>query len=315
MALRISVVIATHNRGEYLTKALEGLAAQTLPSAEFEVLVIDNASTDDTRERVLAHARSEVNVRYINEPTLGASVARNNGWRAARSPYVAFLDDDAIPDADWLERIVRAFEEVVPRPACVGGRVEPIYEIPPPDWLKGPLLDHLTVIDHSPRPVFLVDIIHRQKLASANMAVDRAALERIGGFLTRIDRVGTRLLSGGDVLVQLQLERLGMPVYYDPGIHVRHHVAARRLTREWMADRAYWGGVSDALLSFFDRGKTLWWAARTLSWGIRSVASSPRLMARLLNKDDFVAECAAWHRLGFVAGGARAIRLSLEHTD
>jgi hypothetical protein len=127
--------------------------------------------------------------------------------------------------------------------------------------------------------------------------------------------VGTRLLSGGDVLVQLQLERLGMPVYYDPGIHVRHHVAARRLTREWMADRAYWGGVSDALLSFFDRGKTLWWAARTLSWGIRSVASSPRLMARLLNKDDFVAECAAWHRLGFVAGGARAIRLSLEHTD
>jgi glycosyltransferase involved in cell wall biosynthesis len=311
MALRIAVVIATHNRDQYLMKALDGLSSQTLPAAEYEVLVIDNASTDATRERVLARAKVAINIQYIYEPTLGASAARNTGWRAARSPYVAFLDDDAIPDRDWLERIIRAFEEVTPHPACVGGRVEPIYEVPPPDWIEGLLLDYLTVIDHSPVPVFLVDIIQRQKLASANMAVERHALEQVGGLNTRLDRVGTRLLSGGDVLVQLQLEKLGMPVYYDPAIHVRHHVSAKRLTREWMADRAYWGGVSDALLSFFQRGGNLWWAARTLSWGVRSVAGSPRLAAPGLHKDNPVAECAAWHRLGFVVGGARAIRLSL----
>src|ERR1700686_4893935 len=119
MALRIAVVIATHNRDQYLMKALDGLSSQTLPAAEYEVIVIDNASTDATRERVLARAKVATNIQYIYEPTLGASAARNTGWRAARSPYVAFLDDDAIPDRDWLERIIRAFEEVTPHPACV----------------------------------------------------------------------------------------------------------------------------------------------------------------------------------------------------
>jgi glycosyltransferase involved in cell wall biosynthesis len=312
--LRVSVVIASHNRAAYLLKALDGLSKQTLAPSAFEVIVVDNASTDDTRERVTAIAKCTANVRYVLEPTLGASVARNTGWQTAHAPYVAFLDDDAIPANDWLECILRAFQEVMPHPVCVGGRVEPIFEAPLPDWLEGPLLDHLTVIDHSPNALFLVDIIHRQKLASANMALERTALERVGGFLASLDRVGTRLLSGGDVLVQLQLEKLKLPVYYDPAIHVRHHVSAKRLTREWMVERAFWGGVSDALLSFFNRRPNVWWALRTLSWGVRSVIGSPRQMVQLLGprgNTDFVAKCAAWHRLGAVLGGVYAIRLSL----
>jgi glycosyltransferase involved in cell wall biosynthesis len=312
--LQVSVVIASHNRAGYLVKALDGLLKQTIAPSAFEVIVVDNASTDDTRDQVLTVAKSTPNVRYLLEPTLGLSVARNTGWRAAQAPFVAFLDDDAIPAADWLECILRAFHEVTPHPACVGGRIEPIFEGPRPSWLEGPLLDHLTVVDHSPQALFLVDIIHRQKLAGANMAVERAALERIGGFPAFLDRVGTRLLSGGDVLVQLQLEKLNLPVYYDPSIHVLHHVSARRLTRAWMVDRAYWGGVSDALLSFFNRPANLLWAMRTLLWGGRSVVSSPLTMARLIGRrgtTDFISKCDAWHRLGFIVGGLYAVRLSL----
>src|SRR5262245_2851507 len=106
-----SVVIVTHNRRPYLVKALAGLAEQTLPQSSFEVIVVDNASTDDTRAFVESAATPSTNIRYILEPTLGANIARNTGWHAARSQYVAYLDDDAIPCAEWVERIVRVFEE------------------------------------------------------------------------------------------------------------------------------------------------------------------------------------------------------------
>jgi hypothetical protein len=142
------------------------------------------------------------------------------------------------------------------------------------------------------------------------MAFERAVLEEIGGFSSNLDRVGDNLLSGGDVLPQLQMEKLGRPVYYDPAVRVRHHVSARRLTPEWLVERAYWGGVSDALLSFYIRGGNLWWGLRTLSWGVRSAARSPRLMFSLTqpSNDNVAAKCDASHRLGSLVGGWWAIR-------
>jgi glycosyltransferase involved in cell wall biosynthesis len=96
----LAVVIATHNRASYLEKALDALSAQTLPSHTFEVIVVDNASTDATREVVSGRIRASRNLRYLPEPRLGASVARNAGWQATSAPYIAFLDDDAIPAED-----------------------------------------------------------------------------------------------------------------------------------------------------------------------------------------------------------------------
>jgi glycosyltransferase involved in cell wall biosynthesis len=310
MEPQIGVVIATHNRRALLAEAVRGALSQTLPRHEYEVIVVDNRSTDDTRDWVQHEMTSVANLRYVREPELGASAARNAGWRSTSAPYVALLDDDAIPGPDWLECILRIFREVHPHPVCLGGAVEPIFEIAPPEWLTGSLLDYLTVVEHSPHPKFLTDIIRTQKLASANMAFERTVLEKIGGFSSRLDRVGDNLLSGGDVLPQLQMEKLGLPVYYDPAVRVRHHVSARRLTPEWLVERAYWGGVSDALLSFYIRGGSLWWALRTLSWGVRSAARSPRLMFSLTrtSNESVAAKCDASHRLGSLVGGWWAIR-------
>lgn len=310
---RVSVVIVTHNRSHLLTKALDGLLEQTVSRELFEVLVIDNASTDDTSARVGPYLGPDSNVRYVFDSTPGSSAARNVGWRLAFSPIIAFLDDDAVPAPDWIERILHAFEDVTPRPACVGGRVEPAYEIPLPAWIHGSVLDHLTVVDHAPSPRFLIDVFHTQKLVSANMAIERSALEAIGGFNPHLGRVGTNLLSGEDVLIQLQVEALGRAIYYDPGIHVRHHVPAARLTAAWLSNRAYWGGVSDAMLVFLHRGATFWRAVRTCAWGIRWLLRRPTLLWVLMRgaEEDLERRCLAMHGVGFVAGGARAIRLSL----
>jgi glycosyltransferase involved in cell wall biosynthesis len=313
--LRISVVIATLNRAPMLAMALDGLREQQFPTKDYEVIVVDNGSTDGTSALVSTRAKSSANLRYIFEPSPGVSIARNTGWRASGGAWVAFLDDDAIPQPDWLTRIMAAFDHASPTPSCVGGRVEPIYEVSPPDWVKGRLLDFLTVVDHAREPFFIRDVLHGSKLVSANMAFQKAALDRAGGFHPELDRIGDNLLSGGEVLLQLQLEKLDLPIYYDPAIFVRHHVSAGRLTRRWLEDRAFWGGVSDSLMSYLNRPPTLWWALRTLSWSVRSVLGSPLLIATLLRRssdpDVVQSRCMAWHRLGSVVGAIRAISLSL----
>jgi glycosyltransferase involved in cell wall biosynthesis len=313
--LRISVVVATLNRATLLAMALDGLRNQQFPTADYEVIVVDNGSHDGTSVLVSTRAESSTNVRYIFEPRPGVSIARNTGWRASGGAWVAFLDDDAIPQPDWLTRIAAAFDQVSPTPSCVGGRVVPIYEVSPPEWLKGRLLDLLTVVDHAREPFFIRDVLHGSKLVTANIAFHKAALDRAGGFHPALDRIGDNLLSGGEVLLQLQLEKLGLPIYYDPTILVRHHVSAGRLTRRWLQDRAFWGGVSDSLMAYLNRPPTLWWALRTLSWSVRSVLGSPLLIATLLrrsNDPDVVqSQCMAWHRLGSVVGALKATSLSL----
>ena len=314
--VKVAVVIPTFNRVDFLMKALDSLAEQTFPSDQFEVIVVDNASTDATHERVMDFADRHPNVKYVFEGTPGLNVARNAGWRASHALYIAFLDDDAIPVPEWVERIVLAFEQPEPRPACVGGRIEPMFEVPAPKWITGLLLDYLTVINHSDRPFFLTDIIHRQKLAGANMAATREGLERVGGFLPGLDRVGSNLLSGGDVLLQLQFETLGLPVYYDPAIAVKHAVPAGRLTQSWLERRAYWGGVSDALLAFENGDASPMRAFRTAFWGLRAAMKAPLVIGTLALRapapEAVHARCDGWHRLGFVVGGCWAIRYSIE---
>jgi len=95
---RISVVICTHNRGFYLRKAITSVLAQDMPASEYELIIIDNKSTDDTAQVVASFAAA--NVRYIHEPQLGLCFARNTGWYSAAGTYVAYLDDDAIAEPD-----------------------------------------------------------------------------------------------------------------------------------------------------------------------------------------------------------------------
>ena len=110
MPIKISVVIATRNRADYLRKALESLAHQTLDPIDYEIIVVDNGSQDETR-RVVEKYDTSATLRYIFEPIIGLSRARNAGWKNAQGEIIALIDDDAIANAEWLERYVLAFEE------------------------------------------------------------------------------------------------------------------------------------------------------------------------------------------------------------
>jgi glycosyltransferase involved in cell wall biosynthesis len=241
----ISVVVVTHNRVKFLEKAIESLSDQTLEKAKYEIIVVDNASTDGTKQ--LVHAKSQLikNLKYIFEPKAGANNARNIGWQQAAGQYVAYIDDDAVPGKIWLERIVLAFEKINPKPGIVGGKVIPLWESNKPNWLKGKLLKAISVVDYSLHDRFLDS---NEFLYSVNMCFQKNLLQQFGGFDEALGRKGKRLTSNDEILIAIKIRNAGYKTYYDPLIAVEHFISSSRLTHEWFIKRYYQQGYSDALM-------------------------------------------------------------------
>ncbi len=243
----ISVIVPTHNRVEYLCHVLNSLIAQTLSKSDYEIIVVDNCSSDSTRQVIKSDFGRVSNLQYYVELQLGLNYARNFGWQNANSHYVAYIDDDAIAEADWLEKIVRVFEKTVPQPDCVGGVVMPIWETSCPSWFPNELLSLLTIVDWK-TPKYLGP---HERLVGANFAFKRTIIESVGGFHPRLDRRGSSLISGGDSFIQTLMDDNGYSRYFDPNIVVHHHVPATRLTRQWLLRRGYWQGVSEIMMELY----------------------------------------------------------------
>ena len=240
--IRISVIVCTLDRAAYLQRALASLVRQTLARTAFEILVVDNGSTDDTAAVIGTFA----GIVALNERRLGLSHARNTGLAHAQAPLVAFLDDDAEAAPDWLAAVLARFAAETPRPVCVGGPIDPIWDAPRPPWLADSMLPYLTILDWA-LPVG--DLPPERYIAGANMAFDRAAVLAIGGFPTSLGRVGRSLLSNEELVVERALLARGGRCVWDPAVRVAHHVQPERLQRRWFLRRYYWQGVSDAVMS------------------------------------------------------------------
>jgi GT2 family glycosyltransferase len=299
----VTVVICTHNRSAQLRQTIRELLDQDCPPGGFEVLVVDNRSTDATPDVVRDFAATG-RVRYLTEPKVGLSHARNTGWRSARGRYVAFLDDDAVPCPGWLAAIVEAFA-ATPCAGIVGGRVEPVWEGERPPWLSDELALMLTIVDWSATPKEIEDL-RAEWLVGANMAATAAALTEVGGFHPRLGRSGGNLLTSEDVFFTKQIIRRGHRCVYYPPMAVRHPVPAARLTKGWFRRRCLWQGVSDAVMQLIEESPSPRRRIRlALARAARLVASPRTLSAIVLPTDDprrFTEKCFAWIAVGHIAG-------------
>jgi glycosyltransferase involved in cell wall biosynthesis len=240
-APEISVVICTRDRSAYLASCLRGLERQSLASSRFEVWVIDNGSTDATPARTAEFTARNAHFHYHTEPRVGLSIARNTGARISRADIIAYIDDDAVPDPSWLERLCERFRQYPAEVGIVGGDVIPVWEAPRPDWLVDALLRPLSAgLKWSTEARFLRP---GEWLVEVNSAYRKPALERVGGFPEALGRMGSMLLSG-DGAVNLLIEQAGYLLFYDPQIIVQHHIPASRVNKSWFRRRSFWQGVS-----------------------------------------------------------------------
>lgn len=194
----VSVVIPVYRDWRRLESCLAALAAQTLPRAHFEILVVDN---DD---EPLAEARRPSGVQYLHEPVGFSYAARNAGWRAARAPVLAFTDADCLPSPDWL-RCGLAHLDAHAGAGIVGGRIE---VVPERDTLAA---RYDTAFGLRQDEFFRL----YRGLATANLFARRGCLEAVNGFDMALE-------SGGDFDFCQRAAIAGVEVRYAPEIHVRH---------------------------------------------------------------------------------------------
>jgi glycosyltransferase involved in cell wall biosynthesis len=274
-----------------------------LPSGKHEIIVVDNCSTDQTRE-VVGRFESSGRVRYIFEGSLGISSARNTGWKTARGRYVAYLDDDAIASPRWLATIEEAFA-TMPDARVVGGRVEPIWEGSRPVWLSDDIALSLAILNWSDSPKVISDL-NLEWLVTANMAISSTVLAEIGGFNTKLGRIGKSQIRGEDCFLQKQIIRRGYTCLYYPEMMVHHHVLASRLTKQWFRHRYFTQGIANARVRFIELSPPPAQCVKLAALAAGRLLLSPQdLFSLILPTNDptrFTRKCFAWITVGYITG-------------
>ncbi len=295
----LTVVICTFNRSDLLAEALKSISVQTLEDDRYEVVVVDNNSTDDTEDVVNVYQKKG-NFRYLRETRQGLSAARNRGVKEAKGNYVAFLDDDAKADKYWCERIVNSFENVDPTPASVGGIIKPWYEKPPPEWFS----DSLEIRTWGESPTFLVPPSARDGFSGSNMAFPRQLLLDYGGFSEELGMIGVRVRFGEETQLFRKIYRDHPYFWYDPRILVHHWVPAEKFNANYRIRRSFWSGKSYRRLQE-DTGEHYSIIRRTASVVFFIIIRAPiRLLVNISNiriEALKVAEESAW-RIGSLTG-------------
>lgn len=228
-SLRLSVILPTFNRADSLRRALTALLRQDADPRCYEVVVVDNNSTDSTPE-VLA-SMAEPRVRSLREARQGLAFARNAGLAAARGDVLAFTDDDVEVEPGWITGILAACA-AHPEVDGVGGQVLPAWDAPPPDWLTRQHWGPLALQDHGPVERTF-DAECPLGLVGANVAFRRRVFERIGEFSPAVQRVGDGIGSTEDHEMLGRLYDAGGRMLYHPGIRVIARVQPERYGRDY----------------------------------------------------------------------------------
>jgi len=250
--LDATVLIATYNRAALLDETLASIRRMRVTKGRrWEVLVVDNNSTDDTRAVVERQARDfPVPLRYLFEARQGRSSALNAGIAASAAPVIAMTDDDVRIEEGWLDAACEALLGGDPAIAYAGGPVAPIWETAPPRWLdltRGDLWGTIAIQDHGAQP-FVYEEARKVPLG-ANMAARRTLFASVGGFRADLGRSSGRLVLGQEVPELLMRARAaGWRGVYLPAMRVHHHIPSKRLTRAYFRKWWFGKGVSRSTL-------------------------------------------------------------------
>jgi GT2 family glycosyltransferase len=252
---RISVVVCTYNGSRTIRDCLDGLLRLSYP--DFEVIVVNDGSRDNTLEIVRPYG-----FRLISTTNQGLSNARNTGLHAATGEIVAYIDDDAYPDPDWLTYLAATFRTT--SHVGIGGP-----NLPPPG--DGWIADCVANAPGGPIHVLLSDR-EAEHIPGCNMAFRKAALEAIGGFDPRFRT------AGDDVDVCWRLQGRGGTLGFSPAAVVWHH-RRNSVRTYWRQQQGY--AKAEALLAAkwpekYNTLGHLTWGGRLYGRGLASALTMRR---------------------------------------
>lgn len=242
----ISLVIATYNGADSLPTTLESLTHQTLDRELWEVVIVNNNSTDATARVVgeFAAAHPEISLKLVDEPNQGLSWARNRGIDESVGDYIVIIDDDetACPD---LMREYFDFLDTHPHIVAAGGKITPRYPAKRPKWLsritERPIAGTLNLGDE------IKAFPEGKYFGGGNMALRRTAIDYYGKFDTNLGRRGSKLLGGEEKELYMRYYASGEDIYYLPKAEIFHNINTERLTKPYFKAVCYRVGQSERI--------------------------------------------------------------------
>jgi glycosyltransferase involved in cell wall biosynthesis len=296
----IEVIICTYNRAANLQDVLAGLSVQRVDQGiEWSVLVVDNASTDRTADVVEAHRARRLlpGLRRVLESEQGLTPARRRGVQETSAPWIAFVDDDNLLEPSWLQAVAEAIRSH-PQAGAIGGRVVLDWEQPPPNFIRS--FGFCFAEQEAGQVPHEVD-----SLVGAGMVVRRAALFECGWVERALlaDRIGNRLVSGGDVEIAQRIRGAGFPLWFTPAAVLRHRIPNSRANWRYLLRVSHGLGASEALVS------ALGWPGDWVSWRRASRRRALKGFARALRRPQGMVATLAW--VSFAAGFARGVAVCM----
>lgn len=250
--MRVSVVIATKDRGPVISKTLESLLMLEYSEGQYEIVLVDNCSTPENRQYLLDYQKAFPDkIRYVREERIGLSNARNCGIHNSKGEIIIFTDDDVVAPVYWLKNLVKLFEED-PEIYAAGGKVVAQFITPPPDWIDKRFSMYLSSFDKGNQ---LMDLKYNDYPRGVNMAFRREAFDECGYFLDCFGRKGDSLMSYEEIELCFRIEKAGHRIVYAPDAEVYHLIRGDRLSREWFESRSYWQGRSEGLFESMHFGR------------------------------------------------------------
>ena len=263
--IRLSLVIATYNRAEQLMVTLGSVAMQSAEPSTWECIVVDNNSSDNTRQRVdeFTKEHGNLNIHYLFEKNQGLSHARNAGIAASRGDIVAFIDDDERIVDDFISAYIELFD-THPDAMAAGGKIIAEYPTGRPRWMS----------QYTEQPIANpMDFGQSVKLfpthripGGGNMAMRSRLFSTIGVFNTSLGRSGKRLLGGEESDLFERIAKHGYRVYYVPRAVMYHIIPAEKLTRDYFIRLATNIGISQHTRAMQNRGIVKLYIGEVMKW-------------------------------------------------
>ena len=307
----VSLVICTYNRASILVHALDSLTKQTAETSRYEIIVVDNNSTDETRSLVERFAGHQANIRYVLEPRGGLSFARDAGFRAAASEWIVYLDDDIKAQSDLVERAIHVIEHY--DFDCFGGLCRPWFEHKRPRWL------HDRYVENEVGADVTTGVLEQDFAKGALIAFRKSILEELGGFTTPHGRslgmTHGQLAYGEETRLQVEMRRRGYTIGFDRLLVVDHLVHPERLQAGFFLRMRFAKGRDH--WDTFDADPTVVELAKCMALAIiKPIGRLPGALLRLLGQREYYLQNAvldtiypAATSLGQMYGGLRIRRM------
>jgi len=221
----VSVIICTYNREKYLPSALNSLKNQTVDKKKYEIIIVNNNSTDNTEEisKRFIKENPELNIKYVVETQRGLSAARNRGIKESDGEIIIFIDDDAEVTPNYVEEAIKFFQTYDDVDA-MGGKIIPKYEDgKEPEWMSIFLWGLVTKSDWGNK---IRKYPYSKSPYGCSMALRKNVLYDVGLFNEQL------IFRSEDKYIFYQLKRFKRKYIYNPNFIVFHNISKERITKE-----------------------------------------------------------------------------------